>query len=83
MNKLNLDIINATSPYNVVQLEDLPFYFYFHTDFNIDYEISIKPNDAFIRNGAYVLRYVYLFVIVSQYFPSLVGEGLGVGSVSF
>jgi len=38
-----------------MQMEGLPHLFYFHTDFEVDYEISIKPNDAFVRGGAYTL----------------------------
>lgn len=55
MNRLILANINIKAPYEVIQMEDMPHLFYFHTDFDVDYEISIKPNDAFIRNGAYML----------------------------
>ena len=55
MNLLILDNINAKAPYQVMQMEELPYLFYFHTDFDVDYEISIKPNDAFVRSGAYTL----------------------------
>ena len=52
MNNLILENINAKAPYQVMQMEDFPHLFYFHTEFGVDYEISIKPNDAFIRSGA-------------------------------
>ena len=55
MHKLLLENINAVSPYQVFQMEESPYLFYFHTDFGVDYEISIKPNDTFIRSGAYAL----------------------------
>jgi len=55
MKRLILDNINTKAPYEVMQMEDLPYLFYFHTDFDVDYEISIKPNDAFIHSGAYML----------------------------
>ena len=55
MNKLRLDRINAKSPYQVMQMEDLPQLFYFHTEHDVDYEISIKPNNAFVKCGAYTL----------------------------
>ena len=55
MTKLSLENINSKAPYQVMQLEDYPHLFYFHTDFDVDYEISIKPNNAFIRSGSYVL----------------------------
>lgn len=44
MNTLLLDYINAQSPYKVMQMEEYPHLFYFHTDYGVDYEISIKPN---------------------------------------
>ena len=55
MNKLILENVNATAPYQVMQMEELPHLFYFHTDFGVDYEISIKPNNAFVSSGAYTL----------------------------
>ena len=61
MNQLNIDFINSKAPYPVVQIEGLPHLYYFHTDFGVDYEISIKANDTFIPSGAYALdiRNVY------------------------
>ena len=55
MNSLSLKNINENAPYQVIQMEGLPHLFYFHTDFDVDYEISIKPNDTFICCGAYTL----------------------------
>ena len=55
MNKLILENINAKASYLVMQMEEFPHLFYFHTDFGVDYEISIKPNDAFVSSGAYTL----------------------------
>lgn len=55
MNKLILENINAKASYFVMQMEEFPHLFYFHTDFGVDYEISIKPNDAFVSSGAYTL----------------------------
>ena len=53
MNKLKLENINRKSPYRVMQMDELPHLFYFHTDYDVDYEISIKPNDTFVRSGSY------------------------------
>ncbi|MCH5178877.1 MAG: hypothetical protein J1F13_04265 [Prevotellaceae bacterium] len=55
MNILNLENINAKSPYKVMQLNEFPHLFYFHTDYGVDYEISIKANDMFVRSGAFIL----------------------------
>jgi hypothetical protein len=55
MKNLILENINSKAPYQVMQMEGYPHLFYFHTDFEVDYEISIKPNDAFVRDGAYTL----------------------------
>ena len=55
MKRLILENINEKAPYRVIQMEDSPHLFYFHTDFNVDFEISIKPNDAFVQSGAYAL----------------------------
>jgi len=55
MNALNLEIINTVSPYQVTLRVDSPAIFCFYTDFGIEYEIVIKPNDIFIESGAYVL----------------------------
>ena len=55
MKKLNLENINSQAPYKVVQMEGYSHLFYFHTDYDVDYEISIKANDTFIRSGSYAL----------------------------
>ena len=55
MNKLLLENINVKAPYHVMQMEEYPYLFYFHTDFSVDYEISIKPNNTFVSSGAYTL----------------------------
>ena len=55
MKDLSLENINAKSPYQVMQMEEYPHLFYFHTDYGVDYEISIKPNNTFVSSGAYTL----------------------------
>ena len=55
MNTLNLENINKQAPYKVTVDTDFPHLFYFHTDYEVDYEICIKSNDTFIPSGAYAL----------------------------
>ena len=55
MNALNLESINKVSPYNVTLRVETPSVFCFYTDFGVEYEIVIKPNDTFIPSGAYAL----------------------------
>lgn len=55
MNTLVLENINDIAPYHVIQMEEFPNLFYFHTDFDVDYEICIKPNNTFISCGACTL----------------------------
>ena len=40
-----------------MQMEGYPHLFYFHTDFEVDYEISIKPNDALLEMVP--IRWIY------------------------
>ena len=55
MKQLNVNIINQFAPYKVTIDEDHPYLFYFYTDFGVDYEICIKPNDTFIPSGSFSL----------------------------
>ena len=55
MNRLSLAAINHSSPYCVKQRNDRPDDFYFRTDYGVDYEISIKPDDSVMTSGAYML----------------------------
>ena len=55
MNTLNLENINRQAPYKVTVDTDFPHLFYFHTDYEVDYEICIKSNDTFVPSGAYAL----------------------------
>ena len=55
MSQLNIENVNRKAPYSVVQIEGFPHLYYFHTDYGVDYEISIKASDLFIPSGAYVL----------------------------
>ena len=55
MNTLNLGNINKQAPYKVTIDTDFPHLFYFHTDYDVDYEICIKSNDTFVPSGAYAL----------------------------
>ncbi len=61
MNQLNIECINRKAPYPVVQIAGFPHLYYFHTEYGVDYEISIKANNTFIPSGAYTLdiRNVY------------------------
>lgn len=52
MNTLNLENINKQAPYKVTIDTDFPHLFYFHTDFDVDYEIRIKANDTFIPKAS-------------------------------
>lgn len=52
---LNLENINKQAPYKVTVDTDFPHLFYFHTDYEVDYEICIKSNDTFVPSGAYAL----------------------------
>lgn len=45
MNTLNLENINKQAPYKVTIDRAYPHLFYFHTDYDVDYEICIKAND--------------------------------------
>ena len=55
MNTLNIDHINRDAPYRVTIDSDYPYLFYFYTDYEVEYEISIKVNDTFVPSGAYTL----------------------------
>lgn len=55
MNTLNLENINRRAPYKVTIYTDYPHLFYFHTDYDVDYEICIKANDTFVPSGSYAL----------------------------
>jgi len=50
MEKLILENINRKAPYSVMQMEEFPHLFYFHTDYGVDYEIS-SPEIAFLSDG--------------------------------
>lgn len=52
---LNLDNINEHAPYKVTTDADIPYLYYFCTDFEVEYEISIKANDTFVPSGAFSL----------------------------
>jgi hypothetical protein len=56
MKKISLDKINEKALYRVVQIEELPHLFYIHTDFDVDYEISIKQSTALVQSGCYTLN---------------------------
>ena len=56
MEKINLDKINEKALYRVVQIDELPHLFYIHTDFDVDYEISIKQSSALVQSGCYTLN---------------------------
>ena len=56
MEKINLDKINKKALYRVVQIDELPHLFYIHTDFDVDYEISIKQSTALVQSGCYTLN---------------------------
>lgn len=58
MNALNLETINSASPYKVTLRVDSPWVLCFYTDFGVEYEIVIKPNDIFVPSGAYALDIV-------------------------
>ena len=53
MNTLNLEIINRHAPYIVTQNTDYPHLFYFHTDYDIEYEISINTYE---HRDQYVIK---------------------------
>jgi len=55
MNTLNLENINKQAPYKVTINPEYPYLYYFHTDYDVDYEICIKANDIFVPSGAYAL----------------------------
>ncbi len=55
MKKVSLFNINEKAPYRVVQIEGLPHLFYIHTDFDVDYEISIKQSTALVQSVCYTL----------------------------
>ena len=55
MNTLNLENINKQAPYKVTINLEYPYLYYFHTDFDVDYEICIKANDIFVPSGAFAL----------------------------
>lgn len=55
MNSLSLAAINHSSPYYVKQRIDRPNDFYFRTDYGVDYEISIKPDDSVMPFATYML----------------------------
>ena len=55
MNSLNLEKINKQAPYKVTIDPEYPYLYYFHTDYDVDYEICIKANDIFVPSGAYAL----------------------------
>ena len=55
MNNLNLERINENAPYQVIQVGESPCLLYFHTEFEVDYEIVIKSNNVLIPTGAYAL----------------------------
>ncbi|SFO61609.1 hypothetical protein [Prevotella sp. tf2-5] len=42
---VNIENVNRKAPYSVVQIEGFPHLYYFHTDYGVDYEISIKASD--------------------------------------
>ena len=56
MKKISLEKINEKALYRVVQIEELPHLFYIHTDFDVDYEISIKQSTALVQSGCYTLN---------------------------
>lgn len=70
MKRLNLENINNQAPYKVIQMEGYPHLFYFHTDYDVDYEISIKANDTFISSGSYALDIKYLWTKISWRYKS-------------
>ena len=55
MNLISLENINSQSPYKVTLRAEAPCVFGFFTDYDVEYEIIIKPNDTFIPSGAYAL----------------------------
>ena len=55
MNLLSLAAINNSSPYCVKQRNDRPNDFYFRSDFGVDYEISLRPDDTVMPSGTYML----------------------------
>ncbi|MBR1541405.1 MAG: hypothetical protein IJ628_02210 [Bacteroidaceae bacterium] len=55
MNILSLAAINNSSPYCVKQRDDRPYDFYFRTDYDVDYEISIRPDDTVMPFNTYML----------------------------
>ena len=55
MNTLDIGRINVCAPYKVTVDSDYPHFFYFYTDYGIEYEICIKANDTFVPSGSYAL----------------------------
>lgn len=55
MRPLCIDNINAKSPY-IVELSTVSHsYFYFHTDYEVDYEISFNADSSIVVSGAFTL----------------------------
>ena len=61
MNVLNLENINRNAAYQVEQVGESPYLFYFMTDYGVEYEIVIKSNDVFIPSGAYALDIINIW----------------------
>ncbi len=67
MNQLNIESVNRKAPYPVVQIEGLPHLYYFHTDYGVDYEISIRANKKqAVRNRLFV-RWFNMYELRHQY----------------
>ena len=61
MNSLNLENIKKQAPYEITLVEEAPCILYFKTDYEVEYEIIIKPNDMFIPSGAYALDIINIW----------------------
>lgn len=67
MNALNIENINRQAPYHVTC--DVENVYYFYTEYGVEYEIVIKPNDTFLPSGAFALDIINIWHVVSPNDP--------------
>ena len=58
MKKLRLEMVNRSSPYEVIQDPERPYNFYLMSDYGIRFDIDFTFNDAVIPSGAYEIGIV-------------------------
>jgi hypothetical protein len=58
MKALSIDVINGHAPYKVLVREDRPNVFYFISDYEIEYQISLKQDFSIVPSGAFSLDIV-------------------------